>query len=133
MGPVHDVAVAAADFVEGPGPSFALARLPEHAWGALRKGRSKSFLQHTNAIACADFPSEHPAQGCTGPSESQNFQLSSRVVSELSGEFRERVSVHGCPSFVCLFLFHKGCIGLAQTREGAERRPFFCLLMTQRG
>lgn len=86
-----------------------------------------------SAITCTDFPSGRLAQGCIGPSESQKFQLSSRVGSEFSAAFKERASVHGCPSFVRLFLLHKGCISLARTEEGAERYSLLCLLVTQQG
>lgn len=89
------------------------------AWGALRKGMSKSFLQHTNAIACTGFASRHPAQGCTGPSESQNFHIHHLLSFPISPQRSDaRHTVHGCPSFVSLFPFHKGCISLARTRKG---------------
>lgn len=62
-------------------PELALARLPEYAWGALRKRMSRSFLQHTNAIACIDFPTGHPAQGCTDPREPQIFHAHHTLVA----------------------------------------------------
>lgn len=88
----------------------------------MRKWRSRSFLQNTNAITCHLYT----RAPCTGLHKAVcAAEFSSCLVKKLPSihSLAEANHMRNHFSVLCLFPFHRGCVSLVQTGMRAERRP----------